>query len=128
MTNKSILAMATMFGLAISGTALADSSNDGERGDDNGGSNYQWQDGEQGHSDGGSNSEWDNGDHGNNDSQSTSRVYMGMSDKAPPNANAANSQGTRTEVTTWRGYRHHYRDWDRSDRSVYITDYPGKKH
>jgi len=30
----------------------------------------------------------------------TTETYMGMSDKAPPNEHAANSQGTRTEETT----------------------------
>jgi hypothetical protein len=63
---------------------------------------------------------------------------MGQSNYAPPNANAAASQGTRTEVVTWPRRRHGgwghdgwghdgNGDWNRSNGTTVITDLPGKK-
>lgn len=75
----------------------------------------------------------------------TTTQYMGMSQKTPPNARAAASQGTRTETTTTtivvNGPKGQVDNYDPSDSnsscsncdisivesSTVVTDLPGKK-
>ena len=77
-------------------------------------------------------------DSSNDGPRTLTEIFMGMSNHAPPNANAAASQGTRTEVTTWPRRHHgewgeegwgHGRDgdWNRGNGTTVITDLPGKK-
>jgi len=80
-------------------------------------------------------------DSSNDGPRTLTEIFMGMSNHAPPNANAAASEGTRTEVTTWPR-RHHgdwghdgngdwghdgNGDWNRGNGTTVITDLPGKK-
>jgi hypothetical protein len=80
-------------------------------------------------------------DSSNDGPRTLTEIFMGMSNHAPPNANAAASQGTRT-VGAWPGRRHGEwgeegwghdgwgRDngnWNRGNGTTVITDMPGKK-
>lgn len=77
-------------------------------------------------------------DSSNDGLRTLTEIFMGQSNYAPPNANAAASQGTRTEVVTWPRRRHGgwghdgwghdgNGDWNRSNGTTVITDLPGKK-
>ncbi|MEX1108830.1 MAG: hypothetical protein WEC00_07975 [Dongiaceae bacterium] len=76
-------------------------------------------------------------DSSNDGPRTLTEIFMGQSNHAPPNANAAASEGTRTEVTTWPRRRHGdwdhgwghdgNGDWNRGNGTTVITDLPGKK-
>jgi hypothetical protein len=70
-----------------------------------------------------------------NSPRTLNQIFMGMSNHAPPNDNAAASQGTRMEGTNWpRRWRGGWGDdnhdngrWYRNNGTTVITDLPGKK-